>query len=109
MAADYGLVFYKEGYSNLGRSPTKLGEYWACGIPAVLQDGVGDLNFLADSFPRHAALFTYNDRLEELPVAAWKRLKKSTTEDRRKAAKSYFSLDNGIEFYHNIYQDISKQ
>ena len=35
MAADIGLILYDLNFSVIGRSPTKLGEYWAEGIPVL--------------------------------------------------------------------------
>lgn len=42
-AADVGLNFIIPTYSSLGVSPTKLGEYLACGLPVICNRGVGDV------------------------------------------------------------------
>jgi hypothetical protein len=42
MAGDVGMVMYNRGFSVIGRSPTKLGEYWACGLKAISAKGIGD-------------------------------------------------------------------
>jgi glycosyltransferase involved in cell wall biosynthesis len=39
-----GLMFLKEGPSTIGGSPTKVGEYWACGLPIVTTRAVSDLD-----------------------------------------------------------------
>ncbi len=41
-AGDLGLSFIQRCFSKLGSSPTKVAEYLACGLPVVLNDGVGD-------------------------------------------------------------------
>src|SRR5260370_11025017 len=41
---DAGLHFLREGLSASGGSPAKIGEYWACGLPAVVTPGIGDLD-----------------------------------------------------------------
>ncbi len=41
---DAGLHFMREGLSAAGGSPAKIGEYWACGLPAVVTPGIGDLD-----------------------------------------------------------------
>jgi glycosyltransferase involved in cell wall biosynthesis len=41
---DVGLLFMKKGHSAAGGSPTKMGEYWACGLPVVVTPGIGDLD-----------------------------------------------------------------
>ncbi|MDQ1639492.1 MAG: hypothetical protein QOF62_2831 [Pyrinomonadaceae bacterium] len=41
-AADAGLAFIKPSFSKQASSPTKYGEYLACGLPLVINAGVGD-------------------------------------------------------------------
>jgi len=49
-AADVGIAFYKPGLSRLATSPVKLTEYLACGLPVVLNSGIGDSDeILSDS------------------------------------------------------------
>ena len=45
-AADAGLSFVKAGYATQSRSPTKIPEYLACGLPIVANPGVGDVDEL---------------------------------------------------------------
>jgi glycosyltransferase involved in cell wall biosynthesis len=40
---DVGLIFLKEGLSEHAGSPTKVGEYWACGLPVVSTHNVSDI------------------------------------------------------------------
>ena len=42
--ADAGLCFGTQGGSERGGSPTKIGEYWACGLPVVVTPNVGDVD-----------------------------------------------------------------
>jgi glycosyltransferase involved in cell wall biosynthesis len=41
-AADAGIAFYRPGTSRLGTSPVKVSEYLACGLPVIINSGVGD-------------------------------------------------------------------
>lgn len=45
-AADAGLAFIKRCVSKIASSPTKNGEYLACGLPLILNAGVGDSDSL---------------------------------------------------------------
>ena len=45
-ASDAGLAFIKPCFSKLASSPTKTAEYLACGLPVVLNAGVGDSDAL---------------------------------------------------------------
>jgi glycosyltransferase involved in cell wall biosynthesis len=46
-ASDAGLAFIKPCFSKLASSPTKFAEYLACGLPIVINRGVGDSDSLA--------------------------------------------------------------
>jgi glycosyltransferase involved in cell wall biosynthesis len=41
-AADAGLAFIKPCFSKLASSPTKFAEYLACGLPLIINAGIGD-------------------------------------------------------------------
>jgi glycosyltransferase involved in cell wall biosynthesis len=49
-AADAGLAFIKRCVSKLASSPTKNGEYLACGLPLVINAGVGDSDALVNDW-----------------------------------------------------------
>src|SRR6185436_1228059 len=45
-AADAGLAFIKPCFSKLASSPTKYAEYLGCGLPLLINSGVGDSDAL---------------------------------------------------------------
>ena len=45
-AADVGLSFVKATYATQSRSPTKIPEYLAAGLPIIANSGVGDVDKL---------------------------------------------------------------
>lgn len=47
-ASDAGLSFVKAGYATQSRSPTKIPEYLACGLPIIANRGVGDVDALIE-------------------------------------------------------------
>jgi glycosyltransferase involved in cell wall biosynthesis len=49
-AADVGLAFIKRCVSKIASSPTKNGEYLACGLPLVINAGVGDSDLLINEW-----------------------------------------------------------
>lgn len=109
--AKAGLAFYKPGYSRKACSPTKFGEYLACGLPVIINKGIGDCDeivlkenigvvingFSEDEYKRAAAellrLLSEGERLKDRC---------------RSAAKRYFSLDMGVERYRDIYKRLDK-
>lgn len=49
-AADVGLSFIKRCISKIASSPTKNGEYLACGLPIVINAGIGDSDALINDW-----------------------------------------------------------
>ena len=45
-ASDIGLSFVRSSYATISRSPTKIPEYLACGLPIIANKGVGDVDEL---------------------------------------------------------------
>jgi glycosyltransferase involved in cell wall biosynthesis len=45
-AGDAGLAFIKPCFSKLASSPTKYAEYLGCGLPLIINEGVGDSDVL---------------------------------------------------------------
>jgi len=45
-ASDAGIAFYRPGISRLGTSPVKVSEYLACGLPVVINAGIGDSDLI---------------------------------------------------------------
>jgi glycosyltransferase involved in cell wall biosynthesis len=45
-AADAGIALYQPGVARLGTSPVKVSEYLACGLPIVINAGLGDSDAL---------------------------------------------------------------
>ena len=49
-AADAGMAFIKRCVSKIASSPTKNGEYLACGLPLIINAGVGDSDALINDW-----------------------------------------------------------
>jgi hypothetical protein len=43
-SANLTVSFVKSGYATVSRSPTKIREYLACGLPIISNTGVGDVD-----------------------------------------------------------------
>ncbi len=105
-AADIAVSFIKPCFSKLASSPTKNAEYLACGLPIVVNDGVGD-----------TTEFTQADRtgvvISEFSTAAYTEALKEVEElaadgslpDRsRSSARTRFDLESvGGRKYLRIY------
>lgn len=105
---DLSIMFFTEGLSKLGSSPTRMAEVLGCGLPVVANAGVGDVTAIICDWrvgvlvegPEPAQINAALDALcmlnqdPELPSRC------------RRAAEAIFSLDAGTEAYRTLYTDV---
>ncbi len=60
-AADAGLAFIKRCVSKIASSPTKNGEYLACGLPLIINAGVGDSDVLINDWSAGVLVQDFTD------------------------------------------------
>jgi hypothetical protein len=105
MASDVGLIYYEKTFSAIGRSPTKLGEYWASGIPAISIEGIGDLNYISSNYPSN--LILTKDLRETSIKDSFKKMEYNVDKKKlREDANQYFGINIGVDFYAKIYLDL---
>lgn len=101
-----GLFFLAPGVSAQVCSPTKIGEYWASGLPVVTTPMVGDVEALVRS--ERVGVIVESDSDESCRQAA--RELRALLEDRdlsrrcRRVAEEAYSLDRGVETQLGLYQ-----
>ena len=108
-AADAGLAFAKSGMSRLARSPTKNGEYLACGLPLIINAGVGDSDALINDWKAGVLIEEFTEAefaeaghtIEEI-VARPEARKKA-----RAVAEQVFDLNTvGAKRYVSLYEKV---
>ena len=104
-ASDLGLVLYNNSFSSTGRSPTKLAEYWYCGLKVAAPANVGDLNrFFADK--KGGAQFEqFNKESFMLAIDEIRSIQTSRSELAELADK-YFSIESGVKSYNEVYEEM---
>ena len=105
-ASDVGLSFVKATFATKSRSPTKIPEYFAAGLPVIANRGVGDVDslieqnqagILVDEFSERSYMSVFDaafagDRDRELLV---------------KLAREQFDLESvGGERYRRLYEQL---
>jgi len=60
-AGDAGLAFIKPCFSKLASSPTKYAEYLACGLPLIINAGIGDSDALVTRERAGALVRDFNE------------------------------------------------
>ncbi len=108
-AADLAVSFIKPCYSKLSSSPTKNAEYLACGLPIVVNSGVGDVTELIEENGIGTVLteFKEKDYLNAFDNIATLIESSSLEDNCRKTAQNEFGLESvGGEKYRKIYQKL---
>lgn len=104
VASDAGMVVYYPTYSGIGRSPTKLGEYWACGLPVVATAAIGDVDQILAQHPGGGISLPYGLTAEQLlPYADAVLALQPNPQLLRQYAHQYYDLEQGVQRYLNSY------
>jgi glycosyltransferase involved in cell wall biosynthesis len=105
---DVSVMFFTEGLSKLGSSPTRIGEILGCGLP-VIANGVGDVGRIVTkhrvgvlaSGPADADMLDALDALDALAADP------ALPGRCRAAAEAVFSLKGGVSKYSSLYRNIA--
>lgn len=107
--ADAGVFFINPCFSKRLSCPTKFPEYLACGLPLVINAGIGDtdkivrdykLGVVIDKFNQGSYLSNTYQLLELMK-------EKGVVSDRcKKVAEERFSLDMGVSKYFDAYRSL---
>jgi len=111
-AADAAVAFIKPCFSKLASSPTKTAEYLGCGLPVVLNAGVGDSDVLVTREGVGALVREF--RPDDYADAASTVVRMAADRDRtavhaRRVAERLFDVGRtGLERYTRLYEQILK-
>jgi glycosyltransferase involved in cell wall biosynthesis len=111
-AADVGLAFIKRCVSKLASSPTKNGEYLACGLPLVINAGVGDSDLLINQWQAGVLLedFSEEDYLKAARQIEAVVREPSVRKSARSIAEQVFNLKTiAGERYASLYEKVLEQ
>jgi glycosyltransferase involved in cell wall biosynthesis len=108
-AADAGLSFIKRCFSKIASSPTKNAEYLACGLPLIINAGIGDSDALIDEWNAGVLLEDFTDAeygeaqtFIEAMVA-----RPDARQNARNVAERLFDLQTvGVERYAALYERV---
>lgn len=107
MAGDIGVVMYGIGFSVIGRSPTKLGEYWACGLKFLSVKGIGDLEYLMKRYAGGGSLVSNIEDEDDMRRAVKEVMEMEVSRDAlRNFSIDYFDLGKGSLQYLESYRKL---
>ncbi|MDQ2855104.1 MAG: hypothetical protein M3R68_02155 [Acidobacteriota bacterium] len=106
-ASDVGVAFIKSCFSKLASSPTKYAEYLACGLPLVINAGIGDSDSLVLEENAGALIDEFTaDEYKEVAsyIDGLVRDQESTRSRTRDVAERLFDVRKvGVERYAYLY------
>jgi glycosyltransferase involved in cell wall biosynthesis len=107
-ASDVGIAFYKPTFSRLATSPVKVSEYLACGLPVIVNAGVGDSDTFVESQTVGAVINDFNEgEYKQTLVTIENLLAGDVRERARTVAESFFDVRRtGLERYARLYERV---
>jgi glycosyltransferase involved in cell wall biosynthesis len=103
------VMFYAGGEtSELGRSPTRMGEILGCGLPVIANEGVGDVAEIIYRYKVGIIVKGNSDKEMKVAYDELELLKKDPglPSRCRNAAEEVFSLESGTRAYSDLYANI---
>lgn len=106
--ADLGIFFIRRDPAAPGRAAIKLAEFLACGVPVLINAGIGDSDRIVAGTRTGLVLPEATPAELEKNVPALRRLLRDPQTPRRCriAAKKYFDLQDGIQSYRRLYREL---
>ena len=110
--ADVGISFRKPSYSQVASSPTKLGEYLACGLPIITNRGIGDSEEFIKSHSVGVIVSDFNELAYMNALTSIIHMLSSNGSALRQHCRTvairFLSLHNrGVEGYRTVYRHLS--
>ena len=108
-AADAALSFNKPSFSKIASSPTKNGEYLACGLPLIMNAGIGDSDALIDEWNAGVLLEEFTDAEYDAAGEAIEKMvaQPGVRQSARAVAERLFDLQTvGVERYAALYERV---
>ena len=103
---NFSLCFIKPSFSKIFSSPTKQGELMGMGIPIICNSGVGDVDEIMKKNMPELLVSKFNkneyERVIDLILNNFKADKKKIIQ----TSHNYYSLNNGVRKYLDIYNQI---
>ncbi|WP_417522037.1 glycosyltransferase [Marinobacter sp.] len=103
-------MFFSQGLSKLGSSPTRMGEILGCGLPVVANSGVGDVARIIQNYRVGVLVEDGSPEVMKLALQQLNELRNDPELSARcrRAAEEVFSLEAGTQSYRALYQEVLK-
>lgn len=105
---DAGAFFIKPTHSKKASAPTRLGEFLGCGVPCLVNSGVGDLDSIVSSDQVGVVMEDFSPKARSAAVHELLRISAENGIEMRcvDAARRRFALQLGVTSYRSIYSEL---
>ena len=100
--SNFSVFFILPSYSKKASSPTKQGEIMAMGVPVICNTNVGDTDKIVKDY--NSGILINDFSASSYQQAIDKMKSNFNTQEIIDGAKDYFSLENGVEKYAQVYE-----
>jgi glycosyltransferase involved in cell wall biosynthesis len=104
--SNYSIFFIKPCYSKQSSSPTKHAEIMAMGKPVITNAGVGDVADIVEKYKSGIVVKSFSKNELENAVEKINSNIEYNANDIRSGAIEFYSLQNALKKYKNIYKQI---
>lgn len=103
---DAGLFFIKPSFAKRASAATKLAEFLGCGVPVIINDGVGDSGMIVRDGQVGVVLSSLDAKAFGVALARVRSVISDPVmrERCRRVATDVFDLDAGVERYRRLYR-----
>jgi glycosyltransferase involved in cell wall biosynthesis len=106
---DAGVFFIKPSFSKRASAATKLAEFLGCGVPVVINAGVGDSGAIVANGRAGVVVRSAEPAEFEVALSAIAAMiaDRATADRCRRVAAEMFDLDVGVERYRGLYRRLA--
>ena len=109
--ADFSMIFYNRSLSGAGCSPIKFAESLACGVPVIINRGIGDCDKIVKENGVGIVLENFSEAdfekaIDEMGLMLLER--ENTRRRCREVAGRLFPLKKGVDDYARVYERLAK-
>jgi glycosyltransferase involved in cell wall biosynthesis len=111
LGMDAGLHFLPRGRAEHAGSPTKIGEYWASGLPVVVSPNIGDSDRVIASRRVGVVVDAHSDEDYARSALALRALLREPDLRRRcrAAAEAHYALEPAIDRQIGLYAEVLRR
>lgn len=105
--SNLSLFFIKQSFSKKASSPVKQGEIMSMGVPLICNTGVGDTDKIVEDSGAGISVTAFTNKQFEEAINNIPELLNISPLKIREGAVKYYSLQNGVNAYINIYKRLT--